>query len=232
MDEAFLTQLVNCLPMGAMVVNTDAQILFANNQLSEILGYEDSELIGMNIDNLLPAQFKANHTHLMSQFFANPRKRLMGEGRELFASQKSGKQIPIEIGLNPIQGQQELVLATLVDISQRLRANNMFQRSIQAAPHGVLIVDQAGIIQAVNQSLCKSFGYSEIELLDKKMEMLLPQRYQGHHSALRHSFHREPSVRSMGVGRDLTALHKDGKEYYAYQRHYIRSCNSRCYIGW
>jgi len=33
MDEAFLTQLVNCLPMGAMVVNTDAQILFANNQL-------------------------------------------------------------------------------------------------------------------------------------------------------------------------------------------------------
>nr|MDC2855137.1 PAS domain-containing protein [Ningiella sp. W23] len=44
----------------------------------------------------------------------------------------------------------------------------MFQRSIQAAPHGVLIVDQAGIIQAVNQSLCKSFGYSEIELLDKK----------------------------------------------------------------
>jgi len=85
--------------------------------------------------------------------------------------------------------------------------------SIQAAPHGVLIVDQAGIIQAVNQSLCKSFGYSEIELLDKKMEMLLPQRYQGHHSALRHSFHREPSVRSMGVGRDLTALHKDGKEF-------------------
>ncbi|WP_350608483.1 PAS domain-containing sensor histidine kinase [Pseudoalteromonas sp. MER144-MNA-CIBAN-0113] len=213
MDEAFLAQLVSCLPMGAMVVNTDAQILFANSQLSEILGYEDSELIGKNIDSLLPAQFKANHIHLMSQFFANPRKRLMGEGRELFASQKNGKQIPIEIGLNPIQGQQELVLATLVDISQRLRANNMFQRSIQAAPHGVLIVDQAGIIQAVNQSLCKSFGYSEIELLDKKMEMLLPHRYQGHHSALRHSFHREPSVRSMGVGRDLTALHKDGKEF-------------------
>ena len=151
MDEAFLTQLVNCLPMGAMIVNTDAQILFANSQLSEILGYEDSELIGMNIDSLLPAQFKANHTHLMSQFFVNPRKRLMGEGRELFASKKNGKQIPIEIGLNPIHGQQELVLATLVDISQRLRANNMFQRSIQAAPHGVLIVDQAGIIQAVNQ---------------------------------------------------------------------------------
>nr|MDC2855138.1 hypothetical protein [Ningiella sp. W23] len=42
----------------------------------------------MNIDSLLPAQFKANHTHLMSQFFATPRKRLMGEGRELFASQK------------------------------------------------------------------------------------------------------------------------------------------------
>ncbi|TMO10230.1 PAS domain-containing sensor histidine kinase [Pseudoalteromonas sp. S558] len=212
-DNAFLAQLVDCLPMGAMIVNAKAQILFANDQLSEILGYTDSELIGMNIDSLLPSQFKSNHTHLMSQFFAKPRKRLMGAGRELFASQKNGAQIPIEIGLNPIRGKQELVLATLVDISQRLRANNMFQRSIQAVPHGVLIIDKNGIIQSVNKSICSSFGYSEEELLDKKMEMLLPKRYQGHHAGLRYSFHQAPSIRSMGVGRDLTALHKDGKEF-------------------
>jgi len=51
-----------------------------------------------------------------------PQKRTMGVGRDLWALSKSGKQIPVEVGLNPIQGESErTVLASVVDISERTR---------------------------------------------------------------------------------------------------------------
>lgn len=213
-DNSFFQQLVTCLPMGAMVVNTEAVILFVNDSLSDILGYTKKELIGADIDFLLPNQFQANHKKLMMQFFSQPRKRQMGVGQALHARKKNGDHIPIEIGLNPIEQEgQTFVLATLIDLTTRQRASNMFQRSIQDAPHGVLLIDAEGIIRLTNIALCQSFGYDSDELINQSMDMLLPQRYRKHHNHLRDTFHQNPTPRMMGVGRDLTALHKDGREF-------------------
>ncbi|MDE8602448.1 PAS domain-containing sensor histidine kinase [Marinomonas sp. RSW2] len=213
-EDTFLQQLVSCLPMGAMVVNTDAQILFVNDTLSDILGYSPKELLGSDIDFLLPLEFQANHKKLMMQYFNQPRKRQMGVGQALFARKKNGGHIPIEIGLNPIQQDENtFVLATLIDLTTRQRASNMFQRSIQNAPHGVLVIDSGGLIRLTNDVLCESFGYTSEELINQSMDMLLPQRYRKHHDHLRNSFHQNPTPRMMGVGRDLTALHKDGREF-------------------
>jgi PAS domain S-box-containing protein len=213
-NNSFSQQLVDCLPMGAMLVNSDAHIVFVNNELAEILGYSKKELLNLDIDLLLPIAFQANHKHLMSEFFKQPRKRKMGVGQELYACRKNGVQIPIEIGLNPIQQEdQTLVLATLIDLTSHLRANKMFHRSIEDSPHGVLVVDSSGIIRLTNSSLCECFGYTSDELLDQPLDVLLPQRYRAHHGSLRRSFHQDPTPRMMGVGRDLTALHKDGREF-------------------
>ena len=195
-NNSFSQQLVDCLPMGAMVVNSDARIVFVNDELAEILGYSKNELLNLDIDLLLPIAFQANHKHLMSQFFKQPRKRKMGVGQELYACRKDGIQIPIEIGLNPIQQEgQTLVLATLIDLTSHLRANKMFHRSIEDSPHGVLVVDSSGIIRLTNSSLCEYFGYTSDELLDQPLDMLLPQRYRAHHGDLRHSFHQNPTPR-------------------------------------
>ncbi|QRV23639.1 sensor histidine kinase [Marinomonas foliarum] len=213
-DEVFLKQLVTCLPMGAMVVNTDARILFVNDSLVDILGYSYDELLNVDINILLPAEFRKKHKDFMRQFFEHPRKRQMGAGQALYARKKDGEHIPIEIGLNPIiQNGQTVVLATLIDLTTRQRASHMFQSSIQGAPHGVLLIDAKGIIRLTNSALCQSFGYTSEELINQSMDMLLPQRYREHHGHLRQTFHQSPTPRMMGVGRDLTALHKDGREF-------------------
>lgn len=213
-DDSFFQRLLTYLPMGGMVVNTDARILFVNDTLAEILGYSPEELVGLDIDLLLPNEFQVNHKTLMQQYFSQPRKRQMGVGQALYARRKDGRHIPIEIGLNPIeQEEQTFVLATLIDLTTRHRARDMFQRSIKDAPHGVLVVDSSGIIRLTNNVLCQCFGYTAEELLDQPMAMLLPKRYRKNHDHLRHSFHQDPTPRMMGVGRDLTALHKDGREF-------------------
>lgn len=214
MDEQQLHSLIHIIPSSAMIVNHLGCILYCNQLLTDTLGYSVGELINTNIEQLLPEEYRSSHQSLMQQFLTSPSKRQMGKGKELFALKNNGEKIPIEIGLNPIKvGNNVLVLATLVDISTRLRMNQMFKNSVSHAPYGVLVVSTSGIITFANDSLCNCFGYNIEQLLGNPIEMLLPQRYRGDHQGLRNAYIEKPTVRMMGVGRDLTALHADGREF-------------------
>lgn len=83
---------------------------------------------------------------------------------------------------------------------------------LAAIPAGCMLVNRAGQIVSANQRLLDTFGYSDqpasFGLVD-----LLPQQYRGHHASLVEGFWRSPQARSMGGGRDLTALHQQGHEF-------------------
>ncbi len=214
MDEQQLNSLIHIIPSSAMIVDQTGCILHCNQELTLTLGYKPGELDNRNIEQLLPIEYRSAHHSLMQQFLKSPAKRQMGKGRELFALKKDGEKIPIEIGLNPLNvGGTTLVLATLIDISARLQANQMFKNSVSHAPYGVLVVNTDGMITFANDSLCNCFGYHIEQLLGEPVEILLPKRYRRAHQSLRNSYIEQPTVRMMGVGRDLTALHADGREF-------------------
>ncbi len=91
-------------------------------------------------------------------------------------------------------------------------AADPFRMAVEAAPTGMLMVDQRGRITLVNAQLEKLFGYPRDELLGQPVEMLLPARFRGSHAAFRLAFFHAPSTRPMGAGRDLYGLRKDGSE--------------------
>lgn len=207
-------KIVGAVPTAAMLVNSSGNILVNNKELCASLGYARGELEHVHISQLIPPEYRHSHQSLIEQFFENPEKRQMGKGRSLFAVCSDGRKIPIEIGLNPllVDG-QFCVLATLTDISNRYDANQLFRKSTDSIPLGILVVDADGVIQQVNKTLINYFGYEESEMLGQRVELLLPERYRGHHHRLRQGFSDAPSMRIMGPGRDLTALHKDGSEF-------------------
>jgi PAS domain S-box-containing protein len=83
----------------------------------------------------------------------------------------------------------------------------------QTMSEGIIMVDETGIIAVANPMAEQMFGYSAGELHKKSLESLLPERYRGAHTAFRHGFNKHPEPRRMGIGRDLTGLRKDGKEF-------------------
>ena len=123
----------------------------------------------------------------------------MGAGRDLYGLRKDGVEVPIEIGLNPIQtAEGRFVLASIIDITERKRADERFRQVIEGAPNGMVMVGREGKITLVNQQIEKSFGYNRDELLGQPIEMLVPERFRGHHLGYRNGFMAEPSTRSMG----------------------------------
>src|SRR5437763_9705869 len=107
-------------PSGIVLVDDQGRIVLVNSQIEKLFGYRREELVGKPVDILVPERFASQHPTHRATFFAAPTARAMGAGRELFARRKDGSEFPVEIGLNPIQTSEGiLILAAVVDISAR-----------------------------------------------------------------------------------------------------------------
>lgn len=106
--------------VAQLVVDRKGIIDIANQAAGEILGYGQQELVGMSIEEFLPAQLRKTHERHREVFMHAPEARKMGQGREFKAVRKDGSFIPIEIGLNPyLDNDRQLVLVNIVDVSHR-----------------------------------------------------------------------------------------------------------------
>jgi PAS domain S-box-containing protein len=81
------------------------------------------------------------------------------------------------------------------------------------ATEGILVVNETGQIIRINPSAEKLFGYDKGELVNKKIEVLIPSRLSEKHMHHRDKYSHNPHARSMGVGMDLNGLKKDGTEF-------------------
>jgi len=94
------------------------------------------------------------------------------------------------------------------------KENERFQALFEYASLGIVLCDSNGKIEMVNNFLLSQFGYQNREdLQQKNIELLIPKRYQAKHVNHREEYNKKPDRRSMGIGRDLFGIKKNGTEF-------------------
>jgi PAS domain S-box-containing protein len=201
-------------PTAMLLVDGKGAILLTNERLDRVFGYEAGELWGRPVEVLTPPDVRDRHAELRDAFFEYPVTRQMGAARDLYGVSKDGRRIPVEIGLTTFDvDDKRLVLAFVLDLTERKKQEEKFRLVVDAAPNGILMVDVHGRIALVNGQVCAMFGYTQQELIEQPVEMLLPDRFRHKHQVYRGSFIQAPESRTMGAGRELFAKRKDGSEF-------------------
>src|SRR5438034_4516547 len=114
---------LDAAPNAMIMVDSAGVINFANASAATVFGYSFSELIGCQIEMLIPERFRAQHPGYRKHFVSHPSGRAMGVGRDLFGRRKDGSEFPVEVGLSPMRTTRGVfVLASLIDITARKAA--------------------------------------------------------------------------------------------------------------
>ena len=87
----------------------------------------------------------------------------------------------------------------------------MFAQILDALPDGLLVINEAGVIQHVNQQIELLFGYARSTLIGEPIHMLLPANLREAHAQHISHFFVHPSVRPMNLARALPGLHRSGR---------------------
>ena len=121
--------LLDAAPDAMLVVNRAGRIVVANVQAEQLFGYTREQLIGKSVEELIPPTVRGHHSDYREKFFADPRARPAGVGRELFALRANGSEIPVDISLGPFAIESETFALTAIRDATERRQMEELNRS-------------------------------------------------------------------------------------------------------
>jgi len=213
--------LLEAAPDGMIVVNHRSEIVLLNAHAEKQFRYWRDELIGQKITSIIPEGFAerliADGTRTAAEALAQQ----MGTGIELTGRRKDGSEFPIEIMLSPLESAQGiLVTAAVRDITVRKNAERhlaqmeaRYRGLLEAAPDGMVVVNQGGDIVLLNAQSENQFGYSRDELIDQKVTNIIPEGFAERLIADGTRTAAEALAQQIGSGIELTGRRKDGSEF-------------------
>jgi PAS domain S-box-containing protein len=184
-EDKFRLAVESC-PNGMMMSDAAGKIVMANKEIERLFGYSREELIGRSIDDLVPERLRRRHMHHRNRFARNPKHRRMNGSRELTGTRKDGTEIPIEVGLTPIESPEGMmVLSAVVDISERKRLDHLKDEFVSMVSHelrtpltsisgalGLLMEDAGGHLPATAMQLL-SIAHTNSERLVRLINDIL-----------------------------------------------------------
>jgi PAS domain S-box-containing protein len=115
--------LLEVAPDAIIEVDGNGLITFSNVATQRLFGYTDDELLGRDVDDLVPKEVRGRHAHHRANYCAHPLTRPMGSGLQLQGQRKDGSRFPVEISLSPYESAEGFRIGAIIrDVTERVKA--------------------------------------------------------------------------------------------------------------
>ncbi len=106
--------------MDAIITIDDQGLIQAVNPATEkLFGYSEVELIGQNVNQLMPSPYREAHDGYLRHYLQTGEKRIIGIGREVSCRRKDGTFFPADLTISEMHGDRRLFTGILHDLTRR-----------------------------------------------------------------------------------------------------------------
>ena len=236
-SEATIRAIVETAFTTIVTIDANGIILSVNPAVEKLFLYKPEELIGLNVNVLMPEPFHSQHDGYMSRYLNGGQPRVIGGvvGREVQGLKKNGTVFPVNLAVSEIKIDGErLFVGILTDLTeQRMNEEALIQYSqhleelvavqtaevraiVQTAINGIVTIDMQGRIEEFNPAAELMFGYQKAEVLGQNVNILMPEPYHSEHDGYLNNFMTTGIKKIIGIGREVTAQRKDGSQFPMY----------------
>lgn len=216
-----LSAIINTTVDGIIVIDGRGLIESFNPAAERLFGYAEAEVVGRNVNVLMPSPFHEEHDGYLERYLRTGRAAIIGTGREVRGRRKDGTVFPLHLSVGEmvIDGERKFTgvvhdLTERVKIEEQLRASEERWRAvIESAIDGIIVIDERGRIESFNPAAMRMFGYSEEDVIGRNVNMLMPEPYHHEHDHYlsRYQATRQPKI--IGKGREVAGRRKDGTTF-------------------
>ncbi len=127
---------VEAAPNGMLMMDQRGKVIFSNSAAEKLFGYGTGGLFGLSVEDLIPKRMRGKHEKHRAHYAEAPSSRAMGGNRDLLGLRKDGTEIPVEIGLTPVElPEGPAVLASIIDISERKQLEQRRRELVSTVNH-------------------------------------------------------------------------------------------------
>jgi PAS domain S-box-containing protein len=121
-SQAIVSKMLRAAPDAILAVDNDGIIIFANDEAERLFGWNRGELLGSQVELLVPEAHIDSHQKHRAAYATQPKPRLMGEQIQLSARRKNGDTFPAEIALSTVSDELAalIVMVAVRDVSDRI----------------------------------------------------------------------------------------------------------------
>jgi len=174
-SEARLSAILNNMVDGVITIDQNGIIESVNPRVETIFGYSSEELVGKNVNVLMPEPYHSEHDSYLQNYLKTGNAKIIGIGRQVMGRRKDGTEFPIDLAVSEVKlGNQRMFTGLVRDISERVAVERQLQNTLalqqailDSANYAIISTSPDGIIQTFNAAAERMLGYTEEEVVGK-----------------------------------------------------------------
>ena len=171
-----LAAILEAAPDAVVVTDWEGKILFVNEQARVMFGYGGDDLLGRQIETLVPVGRRAAHVAHRSAYREAPRTRPMGAALDLVAVRRDGRELPVDISLSTLETPRGRAVISFVRDATEARRLEQARRELEfemveeESTPGTAPVDPK-VVHDVNNFLAVILANANLALAELEPEM-------------------------------------------------------------